>query len=116
MEIRKETIPGLVKRVRQIAQEVDKDYVGEYDLMRLDSLAFRLKLIASDYHCYINSWVSVDAIGRSGAAECYNSLYYIEDEEDTWEIISSESEPIAIIAAFKWLADRGYFISENRLC
>ncbi len=114
MEIKKETIPGLVKRVRQIAQEVDKDYVGEYSVMRLDTLAFRLKILASDYNCYINSWVSSDMVGRGGVAECYNTADYIEDKEDTWELITTESEPIAIVAAFKWLADRGYFAPENR--
>jgi len=115
MKIAEKEISGLIKRVRQIAQEVDIDYKGEYSVMRLDTLAFRLKILASEYNCYINSWITVDSSDRSGIAECYRANNYVEEEEDTWELIAHESEPIAVVGAFKWLADRGYFKPETKI-
>jgi hypothetical protein len=79
----------------------------------LDTLAFRLKALVSPYNCFISSWVNTDCEGTHCCAECYNAEDYIEDEDDTWDLIIDESEPMAVIIAFKWLADRGYLTSEK---
>ncbi len=104
----------LIKRVRQIANEIDADFIDEYNDMSLDGLAFRLKIIASSYNCFINSWVTRDWESTQGVAECYCTVDYQEENEDTWELFAKDSEPLAIIFAFKWLADRGYFVPENK--
>ncbi len=112
-------IAGIIKRVRQIAQEIDVDYIGEYDVMRLDTLAFRLKLLAINYSCYMQTETTIESmetLDTIGVVECGTTLEYNEEDEETWEKVQAWSEPIAIIVAFKWLADRGYFIPENRLC
>jgi hypothetical protein len=97
---------SLIKRVRQIAAEIDSDFVGEYKEMSLDSFAFRLKQLAINYNCYINSWLSGNG---DAVAEAYCAEDYEEEDEDTWELLSSSQEPIAICMAFKWLSDKQYF-------
>ncbi len=103
----------LIKRVRQIAMELDSEFVNDYMDQSLDVLAFRLKSIAIHYNCYIQSWTGADCEGVHGFTECYNAADYIEEEDDTWELISSDNEPLAVVTAFKWLADRGYLIPVN---
>lgn len=108
---------GLVKRVRQIANELDDLYDEDYDSMSLDTLAFRLKIVAAEYNCFINSWAGMNCDGRTSGVECYFAPEYDEENDATWELILGVDEPTGIITAFKWLADRGYFsvkISEIR--
>jgi hypothetical protein len=112
MQIKEEQQAGIIKRVVQIASEINPEYI-KYELLdlSLDELAFRLKLIADKYNCYINSWVGGNPADKNrGIAECYMAGDYVEEDEDTWELITAESEPMAIVASFKWLADRGYFV------
>ncbi len=117
MKIKTEQIAPIIKRSIQIANELTPDYINEdtYDLS-VDALAFRLKLISSEYNCYINSWIGGNPLDTDrGIAECYMAGDYIEEDESTWELITAESEPIAIIASFKWLADRGYLVPEKKV-
>jgi len=104
----------LIKRVKQILKEIDSSYIDSEDTDNLDTLAFRLKLIISPYNCFINSWVTTDYGGTYGCAECYNTADYIEEEDDTWELMIAESEPMVIVMSFKWLADRGYLTPETK--
>jgi len=107
-----ENTSPVIKRVRQIADEIDAGYIDEYKEMPVEVLAFRLKLLASEHNCYIKSWVYQDK-ELPGIAECYCAADYEEEDEDTWELFTQETEAEAIIASFKWLADRGYFIKEE---
>ena len=95
----------IIERVRQIANEIDAGYTDEYYDMPLEVLAFRLKLLAAKKDCYIGSWVYYP----DAAAKCYSYGEYFEGDEDTWVEINADSEPEAIIIAFKWLADKQYF-------
>jgi hypothetical protein len=106
MKLDEKTEAKLIKRVRQIVAELDKEFIGEYKEMPLDTLAFRLKVVASNYNCYIHSWISGSG---DAVAEVYNATDYIEEDENTWELCSSRFEPTAICIAFKWLADKQYF-------
>jgi hypothetical protein len=105
VKLDEKTEARLIKRVRQIATEIDSEFIGEYKEMPLDTLAFRLKVVAGDYNCYIHSWISDSG---DAVAEVYNASDYIEEDENTWELCTSQYEPAAICIAFKWLADRQY--------
>ena len=108
-----ENIQAITKRVRQIANEIDSEYINEYSDMSLEVLAFRLKLLAYNFNCYIQSWISgAPEDVNKGVVECYNAEDYNEENEDTWELITAPTEPEAIIVAFKWLADKQYFKGE----